>query len=275
MSRSVAKSPGAAADGPAVPRDAVPAVLRAAQILDTLTEQREPLALAELTRRLDLPKSSVLGLCNTLASTGLVTRHSDGRFGLGVHLVDLAHAYLAGVDLTQEFNNLWDSMHEPPKEGVVLAVLDASDVVYVACRNGEIPLGVAYRIGMRLPASCTATGKVLLSTLPDARIRELYRGGKLPRLTRHSRPSLKALLEDLAETRARGYAIDDQETREGMMCIGAPGFDASGSQAVAAVAVSMLKYPGDAHQFDSATRTVREIARVLSRRLGAVTRAAP
>lgn len=266
-SRRGAASPETAATGP---RDAVPAVLRATQILDTLAEVREPLTLADLTRRLELPKSSVLGLCNTLASTGLVTRHADGRFGLGVHLVDLAHAYLAGVDLTQEFSNAWDSMHVLPKEGVVLAVLDGTDVVYVACRNGELPLGVAYRIGMRLPASCTATGKVLLSTLPESRVRELYRGGKLQKLTRHSRGSLKALLADLAEIRERGYAIDDEETREGMMCIGAPVFDASGAHAVAAVAVSMLKYPEDREKIRLAAAAVKEFGGVLSKRLGAI-----
>lgn len=271
MSRSLGRRSAAAQEpSAAAPRDAVPAVLRAALILDTLAEVREPLALADLTRRLVLPKSSVLGLCNTLARTGLVTRHADGRFGLGVHLVNLSHAYLAGVDLTQEFNNVWDSMHVLPKEGIVLAVLDGTDAVYVACRNSETPLGVSYRIGMRLPASCTATGKVLLSTLPESRVRELYRGGKLPRLTPHSRGSLKVLFEDLAQTRERGYAIDDQETREGMICLGAPVFDATGSHAVAAVAVSMLKYPEDADKLRLAADTVKEIGRDLSKRLGAV-----
>ncbi len=251
-------------------RDAVPAVLRAAQILDTLAEAREPQGLADLTRLLALPKSSVLGLCNTLTTVGLVTRHADGRFGLGVHLVELAHAYLAGVDLTQEFNNAWDDMHVLPKEGVVLAVLDGTDVVYVACHNSEMPLGVAYRIGMRLPASCTATGKALLATFPDERVRELYRNAKLPKLTPNSRGSLKKLLADLASARECGYALDDEETREGMICIGAPVFDASKSQAIAAVAVSMLKYPGDAEKFRLAADVVREFAGVLSKRLGAI-----
>ena len=252
------------------PRDAVPAVLRAAQVLDALAAVREPQALAELTRHLNLPKSSVLGLCNTLASTGLVTRHADGRFGLGVHLVDLAHAYLAGVNLTQEFNNACESMQDLPKEGIVLAVLDGTDSVYVACRNGEMPLGVAYRIGMRLPANCTATGKALLSSLPEARVRELFRHTRLSRLTPHSHRSLKSLLADLAEIRVRGYAIDDQETREGMMCIGAPVLGSAGSQAVAAVAVSTLKYPDEREKFRLATSAIRDFAGRLSKRLGAI-----
>lgn len=251
------------------PSGAVPAVLKASRVLDALASSREPFTLADLTRKLDLPKSSILGLCNTLAAAGLVTRHADGRFGLGVRLVDLAHAYLAGVDLTREFSNVWDEVGPFSRDGVVLAVLDGTDVVYIACRQGEIPLGVSYRIGMRLPASCTATGKALLSTLPDSRLHELYNGADLPRPTPHSRPTLATLLDDLHEARNRGYALDDQETREGMMCVGAPIFDASGTEAVAAVAVSMVKFPEDSGKSLSVIADVQRFARALSRKLGA------
>jgi len=251
------------------PNNGVPAVLKASQVLDALATAREPFTLADLTRQLGLPKSSILGLCNTLASTGLVTRHADGRFGLGVRLVDLAHAYLAGVDLTREFSNVWDEVGPFSREGVVLAVLDGTDVVYVACRQGDVPLSVAYRIGMRLPASCTATGKALLSTLPDARLLELYDGAELPRPTPFSRATLPALLDDIRGIRARGYALDDQETREGMMCFGAPVFDASGTAAVAAAAVSLVKFPEDSEKSLSAATEIQRFARALSRKLGA------
>ncbi len=253
------------------PSDGVPAVLKASQVLDALAASREPVTLADLTRQLGLPKSSLLGLCNTLAATGLVTRHADGRFALGARLVELAHAYLAGVDLTREFSTVWDETGPLSREGVVLAVLDGTDVVYVACRQGDSPLGISYRIGMRLPASCTATGKALLSTLSDQRLRELYDGVELPRPTPHSRASLAALLDDIREIRTRGHALDDQETREGMVCVGAPVFDASGAVAVAAVAVSMVKFPEDRQKSLAAVAGVKDFARALSRKLGAAT----
>lgn len=252
-----------------LPRGTVPAVLKAVQVLDVLAASRDPLSLAQLTRRLGLPKSSVLGLCTSLTLTGLLTRHDNGAYHLGTHLVDLAHAYLANTDLTKEFVDAWESLQVLPGEGAVLAVLDGADSVYVACRNGDLPLGVTYRIGMRLPASCTATGKALLSTLPEARVRELYRGGALPRLTRHSLTSLKALLDDLRRTRERGYAVDDEETREGMCCFGAPVFDSSGSHAIAAVAVSTLKAQTDPGKTELAVSAVTRLAALLSKRLGA------
>ena len=252
-----------------MPKGAVPSVLRAVQILDTLAGSREPLSLAELTARLGLPKSSILALATSLARTGLVRRMDSGAYRLGTHLVELAHAYLANIDLTQEFASTWDALAMLPGEGVVLALLDGTDVVYVACRNGDSPLGVTYRIGMRLPANCTATGKALLSTQPDERVRALYRGIPLRRLTPHSHKTLRALLADLSEIRLRGYSVDDEETREGMRCIGAPVFDSSGSKAIAAVAVSTLKRDGEPGRDQPEIAAVREFSRVLSKRLGA------
>jgi IclR family transcriptional regulator, blcABC operon repressor len=252
-----------------LPKGTVPSVIKAVQILDTLADSRDPMTLAELTGRLLLPKSSVLALCTSLARTGLVHRLDNGSYQLGTHLVDLAHAYLSNIDLTKEFALTWDALAMLPGEGVVLAVQDGRDVVYIACRNGNLPLGVTYRIGMRLPSNCTATGKALLATLPDEQVRALYRGAPLQQLTANSHKTLKALLADLNSVRQQGYAIDDEEVREGMRCIGAPVFDSSGSHAIAAVAVSTVKRPDDEQREHQAVRAVLEFSRVLSKRLGA------
>ena len=187
-------TPNPVAIDKSLPKGTVPSVIKAVQILDTLAASKDPLTLAELTQRLELPKSSVLALSSSLARTGLVNRLDNGSYQLGTHLVDLAHAYLSNIDLTKEFAHTWDALAMLPGEGVVLAVQDGRDVVYIACRNGDLPLGVTYRIGMRLPANCTATGKALLSTLPDERVRALYRGAPLRQLTPHSHKTLKALL---------------------------------------------------------------------------------
>lgn len=256
-----------AREGPSK-KGGVPAVERAIAIMAALADAPEPLSLAALTARVGLPKSSVLGLCSTLVEGGLLKRVPEGGYHLGVRIVDLAHAYLAKSDLTREFVQTWESLSAIPQETIVLAVLDASDVVYVACRNGAHGLALNYRIGMRLPATCTASGKALLATLPAKSVSALFRSGPLRQLTRRSLPDAKALLADLRLTRERGYAIDDEETREGMCCIGAPVFDAFRDHAVAAVAVSMLKAEFHAGGREKAAASVRQFAEVLSQRLG-------
>lgn len=251
-----------------MPKAIVPSVLKGARLLDVVAASRHPFALSELSSALELPKSSVLSLCTSLVQAGLLTRFDDGTYHLGTHLVDLAHAYLSRTDLAQEFGRAWDSLHTLPEDSAVLAVLNGTDVVYVACRNGSQPFSFAYRIGMRLPAHCTASGKALLSTMTDAGVRQLYRGKKLERLTAKSHASLKSLLADLERVRREGYAVDDEETREGMCCHGAPVFDSTGRQAVAAVALSMMKTAGSNGENNLAVKTIHELAELMSHRLG-------
>ena len=246
----------------------VPAVARAARLLDVLAAAADPMRLAVLAKALELPRSTVHGLCATLVDAGLVTRFQDGTYHLGVRIMDLAHAYLARTDLTVEFAKILSSEAPIPEELVVLSVLDGADIVYVACRNGSRPFGFNFRFGMRLPANCAASGKALLSTLPEERIIEFARARMFYTLTRRSVARAAPLLKQLAEVRRNGYAIDDEETRQGMVCIGAPVFGSSVGEAVAAVAVSMPKAALDARHKALAIRTVKHLAATMSQRLG-------
>ncbi len=245
-----------------LPKAVVPSVLKAARLLDVVAASREALTLGELATRLALPKSSTLSLCTSLTMTGMLRRFDDGTYHLGTHLVDLAHAYLSRTDLTKEFEQALDSLQVLNEDGAVLAVRDGTDVVYVACRNGSQPVGITYRIGMRLPVSCTATGKALISALSEPEIRQLFRGKRLPQPTAKSCRSVAALLDDLREVRKRGYALDNEEIRAGMCCIGVP----IGDPALAAVAVSMLK-GSSTRKREQVIETLKELAQLLLYRL--------
>jgi DNA-binding IclR family transcriptional regulator len=250
-----------------LPKGNVPSVNKAVQILDTLAAAKSAMSLAELTQSVKLPKSTVLAICASLSRTGMLSRLDNGSYRLGTHVLDLAYAYLSNVTLADEFSDLWDSVGIVSGEGAVLAMLDGADIVYIACRNSESMVGISYRLGTRLPANCTATGKALLSTYTDEYIRDLLGRQPLRKLTSKSHKSVTSLLRDLHAVRARGYAIDDEETHEGLCCIGAPVFDSSGGHAVAAVAVSMRKRPGNIGSHP-AIRPVLNFSRLLSRRLG-------
>ena len=183
------------------PKSAVPAVARAARLLDTVAESPEPVSLGTLTRQLDLPKSTVHGLCATLVHAGLLTRFENGTYHLGLHVMDLAHSFLARTDLTVEFVKLWESLALLPEETIILSVLDGADVVYVACRNGSRPLGLNFRIGMRQPANCTASGKAMLSSLPPDRVKALLTAAGLRTLTKKKTGGMQGLLRQLAQAR--------------------------------------------------------------------------
>lgn len=246
----------------------VPAVTRALALLDRLAAQREPMSLAQLTSELALPKSSVHGLCNTLMSFGYLRRQPDGAFLIGPRVMSLAEAFVSGTDVAQEFAALWADARVAPEETVVLSVLNGADALYVAVRNSARPLGLAFNVGMRLPAYLSGSGKAMLAQRSPDEVRKLFADGLHTHLTRKGPREIDGLLKELAQTRKRGYSIDDETVREGVYSFGAPVFDASG-QAVAGVAVCINKALLGADRGERHREAVLKVARTLSQRLGA------
>jgi DNA-binding IclR family transcriptional regulator len=206
---------------PAEGESLAPAVTRAAAILDALAENPSvPAGPSELARRLGLPKSSIANICNALADTGLVRRIGTG-FALGRKVAELGGAYLAAVDLVQEFYEATRELPTASDETVQLAVLDALEMTYLARHDGRQQVRLTSGIGRRLPATVTATGKAALAMLDDRELdRRLAGLTSLPVFTAHSIGSVDRLRAEIAEVRRRGHAVDNEETVEGVVCLG-------------------------------------------------------
>ena len=198
-----------------------PAVTRAAAILDLLALRAgSPAGPSEIGRRLGLPRSSIANICGALADAGLLRRAGTG-FALGRRLAELGGAYLAAVDIVEEFNEACMLLPAASEETIQLAVLDGLEVTYLAQHHGRQPMRLTSQLGRRLPATVTATGKAALAALEEADLRaRLARIPALPVLTPRSHTTIASLLDDLDEVRARGYAVDHEETVEGVVCLG-------------------------------------------------------
>lgn len=251
-------------------RDLAPALTRGLKILDLVAASQRSLTMAQIGRELGLAKSSVHGLCATLSRAGFLERMADGTFRLGLRLVDLANARLEGLDLPAEFYARWDALNLFRQEAAVLAVRDGADVIYIACRNSTLALGVTFRIGMRLPACCTATGKAILSTLSDDEIRAFYNQHQLTTPTQASVRTVDALIDQIREIRLRGYSVDNGETRDHMYSLGAPVITRESRDAVAGVAVSFLKSDVTEEKTREAISVIRDFATALSRTQGSI-----
>jgi DNA-binding IclR family transcriptional regulator len=248
----------------------VPALVRAKRMLDHLSVDGRAEGVSELARALGLPKSTIHGLCKTLADLGILARVGSAQFSIGPHVLAWANAFQSQNSLVAEFQRLTMGRRAILKdESLNLSVLSGNSVLYVACRNGSSPLGLSFRTGMSLPAVFTATGKAMLSTFPIEDVQELL-GGSWPKpFSRSSVRSFKAFRHELDEVRRRGYSIDNGQLREGMFCFGAPVFAAGSDRAIAGIAVGLLTVEVTG---DTAARygaDVQRLAAELSRRLGA------
>jgi DNA-binding IclR family transcriptional regulator len=246
-------------------RSLVPAVTRAAAILDILAEEpANPAGPSELSRRLGLPKSSIANICNALVEAGLLRRAGAG-FALGRRLAELGGAYLAAVDIVQEFYEATDRLATAAEETLQLAVLDGLDVTYIARHDGIQPIRLASEIGRRLPATCTSLGKAALAALEPAELaRRLDGVTRLRTLTPNSHTTVAPLLDDLEEVRRRGYAIDREETAEGVVCYGVAIPGRRPGEGPYAVSVTLLKARDEAPRRDAVIGDLRRLAQTLT-----------
>lgn len=248
--------------------ESVPALRRAVRVLDFVGRVGTSPTAADIARAIDLPKSTAHGLIATLVELDLLARSPEGTFRLGPHLMSWASSFLGQFDLVGEFQNVFAQTSHLEGYTITLTVLEGAEVVYLACRNSSAPLGFTFRIGMRLPAPFTATGKAILSTLEPEKVEALLATDWPKPLTAHSTRSLPALQAELAATRKRGFSIDDGQIREGMVCIGTAVRDYSG-QAVAGIAISLLEHEATAARMAELGEGLHRVAAALSARLGA------
>ncbi|OLP57598.1 IclR family transcriptional regulator [Rhizobium rhizosphaerae] len=245
----------------------VPALRRAVAILDHLAECGEPISAARLTKALGLPKSTAHGLLLVLVELDLVARSPEGLLRPGPRSLRWSNAFLAQSDLVEAFRRQVAADEHLSDHSVTLSVLDGADVVYLACRNGAAPLGITFRIGMRLSAPFTATGKAMFAAMTEADVRRAFPSRWPDPLTPRSVASLDAFLKELEATRQRGHSVDDGQVRLGMACVGAAVRDAQGLP-VAGVALSFLEAEASAAVLDRFGNRLRAIAEALSRSLG-------
>jgi len=249
---------------------AVPAVVRALDILEVLRDSTAPLAIPDLVKRLHLPRSSVHELVTTLAARGYL-RPADGqphRFVLGLRVFELGGAYAASLDLPREGLLAARSVSHACNETVHVAVLDDTEVVYIAKVDSTHAVRMVSAVGRRLPAHCTAVGKMLLSGLPEEELAARYgRAKTLPAMTPNSITSFERLRRELAAVRARGLAFDDCESNLDVRCVAAPVYDRDGV-IVAAMSISVPVTRMEPKRREVLAPLVKEGAQVLSSRLG-------
>ena len=202
------------ADGDGSP---APAVTRAAGILDALEAAGgEPLGVSDLARSLGIAKSSTSHLCQALEDARLIQRRENG-YVLGRRTIELAGAYLAGFDEVRSFYELCARTAALRQHVVQIAMLDGTDVLYLARYEGRSHFRMAANIGERFPAALTATGQALLAALPPAEVTRRFRGVDIPHMTESSLSGLSALQSRLAKTRADGYSFDDEGVHPGVI----------------------------------------------------------
>src|SRR3954453_22045149 len=237
-----------------------------------MARQPGPVPAAALARDLDLPRSTTYHLLGELVAAGFVVHlPEERRYGLGVSAFELGSAYLRQEPLARLARPVLGRLVDAVGHTAHLAVLHGREVLYVVEERAPRRPPLVTDVGVRLPAQLTASGRAVLAHLPAAQVRALY-PDRSAFVDRHGSgpPSLSALRTLLAETRQRGYAVEDGEVTPGFASVAAAVLDHNGHP-VAGVAVTYPSRPGqeNAGAADEATvEATRRTAAALTNRLG-------
>ena len=218
-------------------RERLSSVATAIRLLKAFSEDDDELGISELSRRLDLAKSTVHRLAVTLVSEGLLEQDRDnGKYHLGIALFRLGALVRRRMNVSNEARPYLYDLREKINETVHLAILDGTEIMYVYNLESTQAIRMRSDIGVRKPAYCTAEGQAILAFAPDEIVGRVIEAGLAPR-TPKTITSAERFIKALAAVRQRGCAVEDEESEIGMVSIAAPIRDDAGD-VVAAVGIA-------------------------------------
>jgi IclR family acetate operon transcriptional repressor len=233
-----------------------------------LGEQGEAMKITEISRRLGLDKSTVYRVVSTLREQGFVDQEPETRrYVLGVKVIEVAGLKLRSIRLLPTAKPITKDLMRRTQEAVHLAILVEGEAMYLDCEQSSGVFNINHQVGGRAPVHSSAVGKALLAELPKDEVKRTTAIKGLARFTDRTIINLQELHRDLAKTRERGWALDDQETTIGVRCVAAGIHDHLGT-VVASVGLSTPTQRMSSERIQTLGQLVKEAAATISAQLG-------
>ena len=247
-------------------QNSVRALEKALAVLEHLSKIEGDIDLATLTQRLDMPKTTLLRLLNTLKKHNFVQQDERSRrYSLGWALIYLGQAANKVFNIVEFIHPYLEKLSRRSGETANLVFLDRDHAVYVdQVVSDNIIRGVP-AVGAPLGLHCTAAGKVLLGWQSEEVVEQFLKHAEMHRLTNKTITQRQALRRELEQIRKQGWALDDEESELGGRCVAAPVFGKEGSL-VAAISVM-----GPANRINS--DTIPDLSTLLVKTAGQISHA--
>lgn len=244
------------------------AVERALSILEAAAQEPEGLSNAEISRKLQMPKSSASYILRTLEKQGYLHRDQEtGKYRVGLKILSLSRGALSGIDVREVALPIMRHLVEKTNLTCHLAILDGPEAVYIEKVEPTGFIRMDTWVGRRMRVHATSVGKALVAYIPQAQLEKILAERSMERRTPKTIITLPRLLKELEKVRAQGYGVDDEENNLGARCVGAPIFNQQG------MAEASLGLSGTIHQVNEQTMPrilehLKDAARHISMQLG-------
>ncbi|WP_320065511.1 IclR family transcriptional regulator [Micromonospora sp. RTGN7] len=271
---SQAAEPPPAAEEPVSRESGTQALDRALNVLLAFRSGSVERKVSDVSRELGLHKSTASRLFRALADTGFLQRNDEtGAYRLGVTVFELGARFLSGLDMHALARPLLHQLAQDEGESVNLSIRDELGALSIYIEHGTRNVQLVSRLGRRIPLWCSAAGKALLLDLDDEQIRAMFADTRFTPLTPNTVTDLDTFAERMHQVREQGWALNDEESEEGLRVVAAPVRDQFG-HVTAAISVSGPIFRLDearvAELAAAAVRTADELSRQMGHGVGAV-----
>ncbi|MGH3423230.1 MAG: IclR family transcriptional regulator [Nocardioidaceae bacterium] len=195
----------------------VQSIERAFTLLESLAQNGGVMALSQLAAASGLPLPTIHRLVRTLVDLGYMRQEPSRQYALGPRLLLLADS--ASTMLSAVARPHLAQLVDEVGETANLAMLDGDEIVYVAQVPSRHSMRMFTEVGRRVLPHCTAVGKALLATMPEAEVRDLLARTGMPAHTTHTITAPEEFVKSLSRTTEHGYATDDGEQEVGVRCV--------------------------------------------------------
>jgi DNA-binding IclR family transcriptional regulator len=249
-----------------------PAVERALTILEELARSKRGLRLPEVAHRLGFPKSSTHSLLVALERRGYLQKNDrTGRYLFGAKILTLANLALGGMTLREVSHPVLTGLMRSTGLASKLGILDRDQALLIEQVHPPHILTPTW-LGKRLDLHCTALGKALAAFQLQEQWNRLATEHNLARHNESTIYSPKRFIKELALTRERGYALDNEEFDIGMRCLAVPVFGAA-QETVAAIAITGTTLEVDNANLESLVKALKGASAIIGKELGGIAEA--
>jgi len=239
-------------------------------MMENIAQSPAGLTNSEISRRLQIPKSSASYILRTLERRGYLHRDAEsGKYRLGLKILALSRGVTTGMDLRKLALPFLQQLVNRTLLTCHLAILDAGEAVYIEKVDAPGFIKMDTWVGRRMYVHSTSVGKSLVAWLPPVEIAAILHDYGLPKRTAKTITVSARFLKELEKVRGQGYAVDDEENSPGARCVGAPVFDTPG-HVVAAVGLSGTTSQITHANIPKLAEWLKETSWKISRQLGYV-----
>lgn len=194
--------------------------LRLFALMELIASKERFSSLQELVGDTGMPKATLHRMLQQLESGGLLQRSNDGRhFAVGIRVRQFAEKVLLNDVYHGARRAVLRQLVDELGESCNLTALSGHEVIYIDRVETATPLRFYLHPGSRVPAHCSASGKLLLAQLSPAQRRRLLGHVPLESYTARTITTLSALEDELQRVRKHGFALDNEEFLPGLMCV--------------------------------------------------------